>query len=100
MGSPRSVSSFAGPNDELVEPGSWVFDWLRENDWQNPDVLRDRKRAQEAAERAKAKREQDDHDRMTADILERYLAGSRAFVSMNRDSPWTQSHAGRRGAGR
>lgn len=99
MGSPRSVSSFSGPDDEIVQPGSWVFDWLRENDWQNPGVRRDRERAREAADRAKAKREQAEMDRMTDDIVERYLAGSRAFVSMSRDQPWSQNVAGRRGAG-
>src|SRR4051812_40108387 len=33
MGGPVSVSSFSGPADEFVEPGAWVFDWLRSNDW-------------------------------------------------------------------
>ena len=100
MGSPRSVSSFSGPNDELVEPGAWVFDWLRENDWQNPLVRRDRQRALEAAERAKAKREQVEHEERTEDILERYLAVSRVQVSMSTDTPWSQNAAGRRGVRR
>jgi hypothetical protein len=98
MGGPVSVSSFSGPNDEFVQPGAWVFDMLRANDWQNPLVRADRERALEAAERAKAKREQDERDEMTQEILERYLAVSRAQVSMSRDVPWSQNSAGRRGA--
>lgn len=96
-GSPCSVSSFAGPNDERLEPGAWVFDWLRENDWWNPEVMRDRARAKdEAARRAERRKEQEREDR-NQDVLERYLAVSRAQVSMNRDVPWSQNAAGRRG---
>jgi hypothetical protein len=47
------VSAFSGPNDEFVQPGAWVFDMLRANDWQNVDVIRDRERAEQEAERAR-----------------------------------------------
>lgn len=100
MGGPASVSAFSGPNDEFVEPGSWVFEMLRAHDWQNPEVLRDRDRAREAAERAAEKRREEDKRRMDEEVLEHYLAGTRAFVSMNTDTPWSQSHAGRRGVSR
>jgi hypothetical protein len=40
MGGPVNVIRFSGPNDEFVEPGSWVFDMLRAHDWQNVDVMR------------------------------------------------------------
>lgn len=96
MGGPRSVSSFSGPNDEFVEPGAWVFDMLRANDWHNPEVRRERERRLEAAERARKRREEAEDEQRTEEILERYLAGTRAFVSMNRDTPWSQNVAGRR----
>jgi hypothetical protein len=71
---------------------------LRANDWHNADVLRDRDRARAEAERAAEKRREDDLERLNQDVLEHYLAGTRAQVSMNRDAPWTQNAAGRRGA--
>lgn len=98
MGGPRSVSSFSGPNDEFVEPGSWVFDMLRAHDWQNPDVIRDRDRAREAADRAGVRRREDDKRRMDEEVLEAFLAGTRAQVSMNRSTPWSQNQAGARAA--
>lgn len=100
MGGPVSVAAFSGPNDEFVEPGAWVFDMLRANDWQNTEVRRDRERAREEAERAKRRREEEEERRMDEEVLETLLAGTRTFVSMNRDTPWSQSHAGRRGVRR
>ena len=82
---------------EFVEPGAWIFDMLRARDWHNADVIRDRDRAREQAERAAEKRREDDARRMNEEVLDAYLAGTRTFVSMNRDTPWTQSAAGRRG---
>ena len=97
MGGPVSVSALSGPDDEFVEPGAWIFDMLRARDWHNADVIRDRDRAREQAECAAEKRREDDARRMDEEVLDAYLAGTRAFVSMNRDTPWTQSAAGRRG---
>lgn len=97
MGGPVSVSAFSGPNDEFVEPGAWVFDMLRANDWQNPDVVRDRDRARERAERAAEKRREEENRLRDEEVLERFLAVSRAQVSMSRDVPWSQNAAGRRG---
>jgi hypothetical protein len=90
------VSSFSGPNDEFVEPGAWVFDMLRAHDWQNVDVMRDRKRAEEQAARAAEKRRDDELERMNEEVLETYLAGTRTQVSMNRDTPWGQNARGAR----
>lgn len=98
LGGPVSVKAFAGPNDEHVEPGTWVFDMLRSHDWGDPRVVRDRQRAQEEADRAAQRRREREREAFDEDCLERFLAVSRAQVSMSTDSPWSQSHAGRRGA--
>lgn len=93
-GGPVSVKAFAGPNDERLEPGSWVFDMLREQDWQDPRVLRDRARAQEEADRRAEKRREEERRERDEDVLERWLAVSRASVSMNTSVPWAQNAAG------
>lgn len=99
-GGPVSVKAFAGPNDEHVEPGTWVFDMLRSHDWGDPRVMRDRERAQEEAARAADRRRERERQERDEDVLERYLAVSRAQVSMSRDVPWSQNAAGRRGTRR
>lgn len=80
------------------EPGSWMFDMLRASDLWNGRAVRDRERRLDAALRAKQRaKEAEDEERQT-EILERYLAATRAQVSMNRDAPWSQNVQGRRGA--
>lgn len=98
LGGPVSVSSFSGPNDEFVEPGSWVFEMLRARDWQNTEVIRDRDRAKEQARQAAEKRREEEMRRMDEEVLETYLAGTRVQVSMNRDTAWSQNAAGARAA--
>lgn len=93
-GGPVSVKSFAGPNDEPLEPGSWVFDVLREQDWQDPRVMRDRARAQDEAERRAEKRREDERRERDEEVLERWLAVSRSQISMNTDTPWAQNARG------
>jgi hypothetical protein len=91
-GGPGSVKPIIGPDGEFVDPSanaSAIFDQLRREDWWNPEVKRERERAQAEAKRAAEKRKQQERDEMTEDILEAYLAKTRAFVSMNSDQPWT-----------
>jgi hypothetical protein len=98
-GGPGSVKPILGPDGEFVDPSlnaSAIFDQLRAGDWWNPQVRRDRERAKEAARVASEKRKQQERDEMTEDIMERYLAVSRAQVSMSRDTPWAQNQAGRK----
>jgi hypothetical protein len=102
-GGPGSVKPILGPDGEYVDPsanGSAILDGLRAGDWWNPEVKRERERAQAEAKRASEKRKQQERDQMTEEILETYLAKTRAFVSMNRDQPWTQNAAGKRAAKR
>lgn len=85
-----------GGDGGFVEPGSWVFDALAAADLWDERVQRDRRRiAREMAE-AKARRVERERAERDADVLERYLAGTRAFVSMDRSTPWRQNAAGLR----
>lgn len=96
-GGPGSVKPLLADDGEgYVEPGAWVFDMLRAQDWWNPEVRRDRERVQRELEAAKLKREEDERRAADEWCVERYLAGTRASVSMNRDAPWSQNVAGRR----
>ena len=98
-GGPSSVKPIIGPDGCFVDPSvnaSAIFDSLREQDWWNPEVRRERERVQEEARRAAEKRKQQEREDRDREVLERYLAVSRAQVSMNRDTPWTQNAQGRR----
>jgi hypothetical protein len=86
-----------GGDGGFVEPGSWVFDRLAEQDLWSDRVQRDRRRIRREAEEAKRRREEQERRDRDAEVLERWKAVSRAQVSMNRDVPWSQNHAGRRG---
>ena len=93
-GGPGSVKPLLGEGDSFVEPGAWVFDMLREQDWWNPEVRRERARAQREAEQAAERRKAEERRQRDEEVMERFLAVSRAFVSMDRSTPWTQNHQG------
>lgn len=95
-GGPGSVKPLLGENDEFVEPGGWVFDMLRQQDWWNPEVRHARRKVEEEAQRAAERRKEQEREEANAEVLERFLAGTRAQVSMNRDVPWAQNAAGYR----
>lgn len=96
-GGPGSVKPLLGPSEEYVEPGSWVFDMLREQDWWNPEVRRERERVQAELARAKDKREAREREERMELMMDHVNANARTFVSMNRDTPWSQNVRGRRG---
>lgn len=81
-----------------VEPGSWVFDALAKADLWSERANRERERIRREAEVARDRRLERERAERDADVLERYLAVSRTQVSLNRDTPWSQNAAGRRGA--
>jgi hypothetical protein len=87
-----------GGEGDRAEPGSWLFDWVARNDLWSDRVVRERKRIREEAERARARRLEQERADDVADILERYKAVSRTQVSMSRGVPWSQNHAGARAA--
>jgi hypothetical protein len=87
-----------GGEGGFVEPGSWVFDALAEQDLWSERVQRDRRRIKREAEEAKRKRETDERAERDREVFERYKAVTRTQVSMNRDIPWSQNQAGARAA--
>lgn len=96
-GGPVSVKPILGPNDEFVDPScnaSAIFESLRQGDWWSPEAKRERERAQAEAKRMKKRREQQERDDFNQEVLEHYLAKSRAFVSMS--GPWAQNQSGRK----
>lgn len=99
-GAPDSWMVIHGDNGEWAEPTSRIFEKLAEGDmWRDEYGRRARKRQ---AERAAAKeREKENRQALLAEELrDRVNAATRTFVSMDQSTPWSQNHAGRRGAGK
>jgi hypothetical protein len=102
-GGPASVKPIIGPDGEFVDPSlnaSAIFEQLAAGDWWDPRVRRDRERALAEAKRAKEKRREQEREERTDWILERYWAATHPSVSMNRDSKWSNTSAGKRGVKR
>lgn len=95
-GGPLNIMPLEDAIGARLEPGSWVFDKLARMDLWNERAVRERNRIRREAEVAKARRKELERAERDQDILERYLAVSRTSVSMNRDTPWAQNHAGTR----
>lgn len=95
-GAPPTVMTIEGPNGEYVEPNSAIFDLLRRNDLQRPGAKREMKEAEERARQAQEREREREREELIAEASERWLAGNRAFVSMDRSTPWTQSARARR----
>jgi hypothetical protein len=97
---PKTLIVLHGPRGEFMEPTSAVFAKLAEGDLWNADARRDRDRKAEAAERARDRQRQREQDDRNEELRDRYNAATRTWVSMNRDSAWTQnaSPAARRDA--
>lgn len=93
-GAPTSLLPILGPNGEYMEPTSRVFEQLKQMDWWDDRVMRDRRKRERELEEAKARREERERKEFDEECYERYMAVSRTQVSMNRDTPWTQNHAG------
>lgn len=89
-----------GGDGPPAEPGSWVFESLARGDLWNERANRERARIKREAEEARDRRRERERAAFDEECLEHYKAGTRTFVSMNRDAPWSQSVAGKRGAGR
>jgi hypothetical protein len=90
----RGGEAHIGGEGGFVEPGSWIFDRLAESDLWSERVQRDRRRIREEAERAKARRVEQERADRDRDVLERWKAVSGTSVSMNRSVPWAQNVAG------
>lgn len=78
------------------EPDSGMFEWLRRSDMWNDRAMADRRRAMQAMKDAEAgRRAREDADRRE-ELRDRVNAATRATVSMNTASPWTQVAGARR----
>lgn len=97
-GAPPSVMTVEGEHGEFVEPTSRVFEKLKRNDLWDPTNMRLLRQRQRLADEAAEKRKLKEREERQAEIMDRYLAGTRTFVSMDRSVPWSQNVRGRRGA--
>lgn len=99
-GAPPTVQPITGPDGEWCEPDGSVLEKLKRSDLQNTRVTRDleagRLRVELEQEREKERIRAERQD----ELLQRWQAASRTQVSMNRDTPWHQNAAGKRGARR
>jgi hypothetical protein len=97
-GAPPSVMIVEGERGEFVEPTSRLFERLAQSDLWDPGNMRLLRQRERLAEEAAEKRKVREREERQQEILERWQAGTRTFVSMDRSAPWSQNHAGRRGA--
>lgn len=100
-GAPPTVSPICGEdehgNPTFREPTSDWLERLKASDLQNPHVFAALLLHQEQREREEAERVAAERLERQTEMLERYKAGNRAFVSTSTDSPWSQSVKGKRG---
>jgi hypothetical protein len=98
--SPWSVIPIQTAAGEYVEPDSGVFEMLLRDDMWSASAQRERDRHRRLAEAAKARQAERETEERQQEIYERVKAARDTFISMSRDTPWTQNAAGRRGARR
>lgn len=83
-------------NGAYVEPDSRVYSKLAAGNMTQRRVMQDIERQDRAVEDAIRREGERAKDDRKAELKERVLAVTRAQVSMNRDTPWTQNSQGRR----
>ena len=96
-GAPPSLMVVEGPNGEFIEPGSRLIDEMRSKDMWSPEAERDRKQRRARREYEQERARERETEARRQEIQERWAAATRAFVSMDRSTPWSQNGAGRRG---
>lgn len=95
---PGSVEPLVDEAGGYREPDSSLFDLVRGSDMWNDRANREKQRIREQAVKAREKREREELEEIQREAEERWAAVTRAQVSMNRDTPWTQNASGRRAA--
>lgn len=95
---PPSLLPLVGDHGEFVEPNSRMLDLLREGDLQNPEAMRARRERDERAAAMRVRDREREREARVGHMVEHWKALTETSVSLNRDSPWTQNQAGRRGA--
>jgi hypothetical protein len=93
---PVSVTTIQGPEGEYIEPNSSLLEMVRRNDLWRPGAIREREEYAAKLEAEEEKRKEEELEEVTQEAIERFQAGNRAFVSMDRSVPWTQSARARR----
>ena len=71
-GTPTTILCLQGPNGEFREPGSWMFQWLLEQDMWNDATQRERKQRQARADAALAREKERERQDRIAEFNERY----------------------------
>jgi len=100
-GAPMSVTPIVDSNGKpLPEPPGRLLEQLQGMDLQNESVSRMRERIREEERRREERRRDLVREQRQDTILENWKAVSQASVSMNRDTPWHQNAAGKRGVKR
>jgi hypothetical protein len=95
-GAPPTVMILEGENGEYIEPNSGMLDKLKRNDMQRPGFMRELREQEEKIRIAQEKEREKEREERQQEMYERWLAGTRVGVSMNRSTPWTQNARGRR----
>jgi hypothetical protein len=83
-------------NGQYAEPTQSMLDALRDMDLQNNRVIADQRRQREAEARAKERERERDTEERLEEMQDRWNAVTRAQVSMNDATPWTQNASGRK----
>lgn len=96
-GAPPSLMVVEDEEGRFMEPTSRLLDDMRERDMWSPQAVREReqRRARREYEREQARRREQEERHL--ELEERWAAATRAFVSLDRSSRWSQNAAGRRG---
>lgn len=88
------------PDGTPRDPGAWVFEMLKRADLWDPGVHRERERKLRELEQARERRENREREERRQELSERVRAIRETSISFDRDRPWSQNVAGRRGARR
>lgn len=80
-------------NGGFLEPSDAMLRGLRACDLQNHRAVADRRKADEAAERAKERASARQDEELRDEAVERWDAATRTQISMNRDTPWSQNNS-------
>lgn len=97
-GAPMSVTPVVDPSGRpLPEPPGRLLEDLKAMDLQNVQVTELRRKVREESDRREERRKELVREQRRDTIAEHWKAVSETSVSMNRDTPWSQNAAGKRG---
>lgn len=97
-GAPASVTPIRGPDGEFIYPPGRLLEQIKSMDLQDTRVERMRERTQRVLDERLERDKERLREERQREVLEKWWAASRTQVTTNTTVPWTQNHAGRRGA--